>query len=174
MKNVIENTKESKRTGFTIIEVVLVLAIAGLIFVMVFLAYPGMRRAYRDQRRRDDYGTFATSVSLYAANNNGLMPSSASDLNGEMLNSDGTDPYGNEYNIGFKDCTSNSDSSPCGISKSDIVTEPGTDTTKHQVYLVTHAECNGATPQYKTGSRSFVIYGAMENAPGTACVESNA
>ena len=33
-----------KNKGFTIIEVVLVLAIAGLIFAMVFIALPSMQR----------------------------------------------------------------------------------------------------------------------------------
>ena len=36
------------KKGFTIIEVVLVLAVAGLIFLMVFLALPALQRAQRD------------------------------------------------------------------------------------------------------------------------------
>ena len=43
-----------KEKGFTIIEVVLVLAIAGLIFVMVFIALPALQRGQRDQQRRRD------------------------------------------------------------------------------------------------------------------------
>ena len=42
--------------GFTIIEVVLVLAVAGLIFVMVFVALPALQRAQRDNSRRDELG----------------------------------------------------------------------------------------------------------------------
>ena len=38
--------------GFTIIEVVLVLAIAGLIFLMVFIALPALQRSQRDTERR--------------------------------------------------------------------------------------------------------------------------
>ena len=40
--------------GFTIIEVVLVLAIAGLIFLMVFLALPALQRSQRDTQRKND------------------------------------------------------------------------------------------------------------------------
>lgn len=42
------------RTGFTIIEVVLVLAIAGLIFLMIFIALPSLQRSQRDQTRKND------------------------------------------------------------------------------------------------------------------------
>ena len=38
----------SQAVGFTIIEVVLVLAIAGLIFLMVFIALPVLQRSQRD------------------------------------------------------------------------------------------------------------------------------
>ena len=38
---------EGAKGGFTIIEVVLVLAIAGLIFLMVFLAYPASAKPER-------------------------------------------------------------------------------------------------------------------------------
>lgn len=48
--NSIQNIKNTK--GFTIIEVVLVLAIAGLIFLMVFIALPALQRGQRDTQRR--------------------------------------------------------------------------------------------------------------------------
>ena len=40
-------TQQNKK-GFTIIEVVLVLAIAGLIFLMVFVALPALQRGQRE------------------------------------------------------------------------------------------------------------------------------
>lgn len=51
-------TKPNKTQGFTIIEVVLVLAIAGLIFLMVFIALPALQRSQRDTQRRDDVARF--------------------------------------------------------------------------------------------------------------------
>ena len=45
----INGKSNSTRNGFTIIEVVLVLAIAGLIFLMVFLALPALQRSQRNQ-----------------------------------------------------------------------------------------------------------------------------
>ena len=44
----------SKKLGFTILEVVLVLAIAGLIFLMVFIALPALQRSQRNTERQND------------------------------------------------------------------------------------------------------------------------
>ena len=41
----------NSKKGFTIIEVVLVLAIGGLIFLMVFIALPALQRSQRDAQR---------------------------------------------------------------------------------------------------------------------------
>ncbi len=65
---------QNKTKGFTIIEVVLVLAIAGLIFLMVFLALPALQRSQRDSQRRTDLGRAQTSISNYQSNNKGELP----------------------------------------------------------------------------------------------------
>lgn len=62
------------KKGFTIIEVVLVLAIAGLIFLMVFLALPALQRSQRDTQRRDDLARFQTAIANYQTNNRGKVP----------------------------------------------------------------------------------------------------
>ena len=56
---------------FTIIEVVLVLAIAGLIFLMVFLALPALQRSQRDTQRKNDIGRLKAAYQQYKANNKG-------------------------------------------------------------------------------------------------------
>ena len=71
-------TKTKK--GFTIIEVVLVLAIAGLIFLMVFIALPALQRSQRNTRRRSDLSRILAKFTEYQANNGGRMPGSG-DLN---------------------------------------------------------------------------------------------
>lgn len=70
------NTNKTTK-GFTIIEVVLVLAIAGLIFLMVFVALPALQRGQRDTARKTDVGTVATAVSQYTSNNRGAFPTTA-------------------------------------------------------------------------------------------------
>ena len=56
------------RSGFTIIEVVLVLAIAGLIFLMVFIALPVLQRSQRDTERRSAVGRVASQIQQYQTN----------------------------------------------------------------------------------------------------------
>ena len=65
------------RKGFTIIEVVLVLAIAGLIFLMVFVALPALQRSQRDTARRNDVAVIAAAVRQYMRNNRGNPPPSS-------------------------------------------------------------------------------------------------
>jgi prepilin-type N-terminal cleavage/methylation domain-containing protein len=62
------------KKGFTIIEVVLVLAIAGLIFLMVFIALPALQRAQRNTQRENDLSRFLTAITDFQTNNNGQMP----------------------------------------------------------------------------------------------------
>lgn len=62
------------KKGFTIIEVVLVLAIAGLIFLMVFIALPALQRSQRNTQREDDLSRLLTAANDYQTNNNGKTP----------------------------------------------------------------------------------------------------
>lgn len=62
----------NSKQGFTIIEVVLVLAIAGLIFLMVFVALPALQRSQRDTQRRNDMSRVDTSLVQYQTNHSNL------------------------------------------------------------------------------------------------------
>jgi prepilin-type N-terminal cleavage/methylation domain-containing protein len=66
--------KNNYTQGFTIIEVVLVLAIAGLIFLMVFVALPALQRNQRDTQRKNDMARLKTAIESYKANNRGQLP----------------------------------------------------------------------------------------------------
>lgn len=69
-------TKLKKRTeGFTIIEVLIVLAIAGLIMLIVFLAVPALQRNSRNNARNSDATRVAAGVTECLANRNGLTAS---------------------------------------------------------------------------------------------------
>ena len=65
---------QRKEKGFTIIEVVLVLAIAGLIFLMVFIALPALQRNQRDTARKSDVTIVAAAVTSFSSNNRGAFP----------------------------------------------------------------------------------------------------
>ena len=66
--------KHKLNYGFTIIEVVLVLAIAGLIFLMIFLGLPALQRNQRNTSRKQDYSVIASAIQTYKANNKGEFP----------------------------------------------------------------------------------------------------
>lgn len=66
--------RKTQLKGFTIIEVVLVLAIAGLIFLMVFLAFPALQKNQRDAQRRQDAGQFISQLQSYRTDNKGRLP----------------------------------------------------------------------------------------------------
>ena len=63
--------KRDYKEGFTIIEVALVFAIAGLIFLMVFIALPAVQKTQRDAERRDDLGALVTAIQKYQNNSRG-------------------------------------------------------------------------------------------------------
>jgi prepilin-type N-terminal cleavage/methylation domain-containing protein len=73
------NTATSQK-GFSIIEVVLVLAIAGLIFLMVFIALPAVQRSQRDSARQTEVSTVTGAMSTYAGANNGRLPRNAGQI----------------------------------------------------------------------------------------------
>ena len=68
------NAQANKTKGFTIIEVVLVLAIAALIFLMVFIALPALQRNQRDTARKNDMSRVITAVGSWQGNNRGNLP----------------------------------------------------------------------------------------------------
>jgi len=154
---------KNKEKGFTIIEVVLVLAIAGLIFLMVFIALPALQRGQRDTQRRNDLSRAQTAVNNYTANNRGALPNPATDANwnttirDQYLKANGdtfTDPAGVEY--GFK----------LGS------TVPTTfDGTNPGVYVTTNAACDGENVVTGKGATKVALQMKLEGG-GIACVNN--
>lgn len=82
--------------GFTIIEVSLVLAIAGLILVMAFVALPALQRQTRDSKRKEDTMTFLQALKKYQQNNRGQLPKVSLSSYGDDKNSIITERYDEE------------------------------------------------------------------------------
>ena len=78
-----------REQGFTIIEVMIVLAIAALILLAVFLAIPNVQRSSRNSGRKADAGRVGTAATNFAGNNNGSLPTTAADA-GTLLTDAGT------------------------------------------------------------------------------------
>jgi len=65
----------AKKSGFTLIEIVIVLAIAALIVVIVFAAVAGAQRSRRDTDRKSAANQALASVQQYYSANNNTGPS---------------------------------------------------------------------------------------------------
>ena len=61
-------------SGFTIIEILIVLAIAGLILTIVFIAVPQLQRNTRDNQRQNIASRLSSELNTYSSNNQGVFP----------------------------------------------------------------------------------------------------
>lgn len=185
------------KEGFTIIEVVLVLAIAGLIFLMVFVALPALQRSQRDTARRNDMSRVDTSLIQYQTNNqdtgNGDLPvksdwtaPSADDLTkagkfyvGETEGC-GTNvacKFIQRYMNAGTDSTTNTFKDPDGTyysididSVADGETyEPDLPNMDYVIYVRTSAKCDGEKAVH-SAARHFAILYRLEGA-GIYCID---
>ena len=165
---------QSQKKGFTIIEVVLVLAIAGLIFLMVFVALPALQRSQRDTQRKDDMARLITAVQNYQSGNRNKSPiitnqgnaSLAANFVGDYLTANGdtfADPSpGDTYTFeGVTICTSSKDGCPQG----------STDDAMGVIHAYTNATCDGANPVYSQGNNKAAFTINLEGA-GTYCTNN--
>jgi prepilin-type N-terminal cleavage/methylation domain-containing protein len=107
------NQYKQQAKGFTIIEVVLVLAIAGLIFLMVFIALPSLQRGQRDAQRKEDLSRISVQMTNYLSSTRGSVPNSADGLgnfvrkflkgsDNTTAGNDYVDPNGNNYVVRYQ------------------------------------------------------------------------
>lgn len=75
----LQNLKKRDK-GFTIIEVLIVLAIAGLILLIVFLAVPALQRNAHNTSRKNDVANLLGAMNEYVNNNDGTLPADQSSL----------------------------------------------------------------------------------------------
>ena len=69
-----DRTQRSTSGGFTIVEVMIVLAIAGIIMMLVFMAIPALMRSQRNSQRKEDVAYILNSVQRYQLTNSGKFP----------------------------------------------------------------------------------------------------
>ena len=148
-------TIQTNKKGFTIIEVVLVLAIAGLIFLMVFVALPALQRNQRDTQRKNDVGRMVTAITNYYATN-GTMPTTASDLS-SYLDSFNSPSSGTTYVYNIRTI---SDEASHGVG----TTGEGESATKDELTIYTGAECaDGSHAKKKVGAANFAVVVDVES-----------
>ncbi len=154
------NFQTNKKDGFTIIEVVLVLAIAGLIFLMVFLALPALQRNQRDTQRKADLSRLQTAVNNHQTNNRGKLPTDDSGwrslVDKYVLAGDDVfaDPTGADYNV----TTTTTLGSEFSSELPNILVTVG-------------STCDGETVKSGQGSRKVALQMVLEGG-GIACVNN--
>jgi len=154
--------QQLKQAGFTIIEVVLVLAIAALIFLMVFIALPALQRSQRDDARKKDVTITASAVQSWQGNNrSGTWPTTA------QLGTYVTDKSQNTASVTVN-----------GTAVTTAITPTLTDGT---VTVYTQAKCAGDASTNGTArvnlvrgtTRSYVVVTYLEAGGGTSfCLDS--
>lgn len=153
MNSINKNTKK----GFTIIEVVLVLAIAGLIFLMVFLALPALQRSQRDTQRKNDASRLRAAITDFQSNNRGAVPFDGSNLKENFIQN-----YVTVQNSStFTDPSTNTDYQ--------VSVGTGTPATPGQMIVSNHAKC-GTDGLVKGDGQSVVVSVKTENGVAN-CVE---
>lgn len=156
--------KSESRSGFTIIETLLVLAVAGLILLIVLMLVPQLQRTSRNNMRKQDVSSILDHVSTYLTNNSGNMPDTSTFLQGSKLK--------------YYDASSVDFSSDVAVGISLRAQQRGTgggstvtNTSVDSVWIYNYRKClpagNSATPT-AAGYRDIVAVYGIENSGGAA------
>lgn len=163
-----KNAYKQKRTeGFTIIEVLIVLAIAALIFLIVFLAVPALQRNARNNGIKNDAANLLAGVSTFESNNSGQLPTGVS----------ATSCLGTGGTVTFQGAagTQTNDVSIQPTTKCSVVTaNPAFPGTTGNVVLAMNFKCNGntgTTANPRSVSALFLVE-TGGSSTATQCVES--
>ena len=101
--------RERDNKGFTIVEVMIVLAIAGLIMAVIFIAVPALQRSQRNNGRAADANYLLTQYQQAVANNGGRALTNAAEFDAlihyEELNHLGRGKEGKATKTNFDDDT---------------------------------------------------------------------
>jgi len=164
--------KRKDQTGFTIIEVLIVLAIAGLIMVIVFLAVPNLERAQRNNARKSDASHIASAVADYVSNNNGTLPGSAATINVDattIFNDAGGKTGLSQFGDLIPNTTATVTAGDLTIDPTSSAWNSPAESTDTAVLLVPPNSgatagwvCSGATPQYTGTPRNAVLMYTVE------------
>lgn len=138
------------------IEAILVMGIAGLIFLLVFIALPTLQRTQRDSTRKENIETMIKRMKTYQDNHRGALPDTpdggvsgvtANSANawGEFyrnsLGSNFVDPDGTPYVLEVSKCNGPVADAECDEDYSSSAL--GEFPNDHKIYIVEQAKCGG-------------------------------
>lgn len=176
-----------KQTGFSLIEVVLVLGIAALIFAMAFIALPSLWASQRDAQRKANVMSFISDLKTYQTNNSrGALPTSTHP-NYDFALSDArntpetdtwkafikdyvpkafADPDMDEKGTNFRfyiyDCTNVSVSATCNTSSENTDFQPAYNRNKLGLHVFVSATCDGDHAVRANNNRSVAVIQVLE------------
>lgn len=147
----------TRQSGFTIIEMLIVLAVGSLILMIIFLAIPALQRNSRNNQRNQDVQTILSAVSQWQLNHSGNIPA---DIAPALQASRAKLTAYESANVAIQ---GNSSGSPATIA-------PKTDIEKVDIY--NYQKCNPSTAGGSTatgaGYSDIVALYALEKSSGTA------
>ena len=168
----------SNKNGFTIIEVVLVLAVAGLIFMMIFIALPALQRSQRDTQRKSQLNSVISQLNRAISNNKGrLISDYGSNSQFENFIERYIIPFEEEYYDSltgeiyiFRECEA---ILGCGFSGGDISAGIERELQVGQIYYNSGANCSngGQFVDVPNNRVYFALVTRMENG-GLLCVSN--
>ena len=135
--------------GFTIVEVMIVLAIAGLIMLVVLLAVPALQRTSRNSQRTSDVNAVGAAVTEFINNNGGKLPTTvATDTDGKLTVSGASGTNTSEGKLAYY---------TGGVSL--VTTVPATNaTTEDTLIVVQKAKCTANAAVAGTGRGIAITY----------------
>jgi len=160
--------KKSNSEGFTIIEVMIVLAIAGLILLIVFLAIPALQRNSRNTQRSNDVGALVGAISEFTNNNNGVGP--ATQANVDTVTASAKLGILTPANVFYQGTQASAPTVVSAVSSTPSATVLTTDS----AIVIKGATCNG-NASAAGSTRSYVVLFAVEAASGNGtmrCTQS--
>lgn len=160
-------SKKLDKKGFTLIEVVLVLAIGGLIFLLAFIAYQQVARNRRDTQRRNDAGRVLAQIQ--SAVGDGFILNSQTALSGSGTPTT-TDNAATSTSF-LKTQFSGSMKTPAGSTnyyRWNYVTTAPTTISSDNIYVASGFKCNGTT-SLTAQSGSYAVILGLENAGSAIC-----
>jgi prepilin-type N-terminal cleavage/methylation domain-containing protein len=160
----LSRAKQQRSEGFTIIEVLIVLAIAGLILLVVFMAVPALQRNSRNTQRKSDVSSLLGAASEYVSNNGGKLPVTSGNFDAVFT---GSVPklgfYANSSQAVYNYSATARGSAPTAAAGNDTVT------------VYNYLKCNGNTATTSGASaRSIAAVYNIEDSGGDVpqCQES--
>jgi prepilin-type N-terminal cleavage/methylation domain-containing protein len=104
------------QSGFTIIEVMIVMALAGLILAAVIVAVPQLQRNQRNTARKDIVSRIKAEIDSYSGNNNGNIPAASSTAVGTNFGSPSVTP---SFFARYLGCTAPGGAATCTVNIND-------------------------------------------------------